>query len=171
MAQRRWSSRYSVAASTLALVAALGGTAYAANTVFSADIVDGEVKSVDIGDSEVGTVDIANGAVGTVDIADGQVGTADAAPGSLGRSPRLWAQVRATGTIANGTALSASRPATGRYNVTFGGNVATCAISATPVTTGARSASAQRSGSTVVVRMFNANGVATNTPFDIVVVC
>ena len=30
-----------------------GGTAYAANTVFSADIVNGEVKTADIGTDEV----------------------------------------------------------------------------------------------------------------------
>ncbi len=33
----------------LALFVALGGTAYAVNTVRSTDIVDGEVKSVDVG--------------------------------------------------------------------------------------------------------------------------
>ena len=40
---------YANLVSTVALVAALGtGTAYAANTVFSTDIVNGEVKAVDI---------------------------------------------------------------------------------------------------------------------------
>jgi hypothetical protein len=41
----------------LSLVLA-GGTAYAANTVFSADITDGEVKSVDIGDRQVQAIDV-----------------------------------------------------------------------------------------------------------------
>ena len=40
-----------------------GGTAYAANTVFSSDIVNGEVKSVDIGNSEVNAADLASGSV------------------------------------------------------------------------------------------------------------
>jgi hypothetical protein len=40
--------------SVLALTVALGtGTAYAANTVFSTDIVDGEVKAADIGANQV----------------------------------------------------------------------------------------------------------------------
>ena len=39
----------------LALFVALGGTAYAVNTVGSADIIDGEVKSVDIGNNEIGS--------------------------------------------------------------------------------------------------------------------
>ncbi len=42
--------------SFLAFTIALGtGTAYAADTVFSADIVDGEVKSADLGGNSVGS--------------------------------------------------------------------------------------------------------------------
>ena len=55
---------------------AMSGTASAldgSNTVFSDDIVNGEVKTADIGNSEVGTGDIANGGVGTLDIADDAV--------------------------------------------------------------------------------------------------
>ncbi len=45
---------YANVMSTLAVVLALGtGTAYAANTVFSTDIVDGEVKTADLGDNSV----------------------------------------------------------------------------------------------------------------------
>jgi hypothetical protein len=40
-----------------------GGTAYAANTVFSADIVDGEVKSVDIANNAVRSTKIGTGQV------------------------------------------------------------------------------------------------------------
>ncbi len=40
---------YANIVATLALVVAVaGGTAYAANTVFSSDIVDGEVKTADV---------------------------------------------------------------------------------------------------------------------------
>ena len=43
----------------LALLIALGtGTAYAANTVFSSDIVDGEVRSADLQDNGVSGVDV-----------------------------------------------------------------------------------------------------------------
>ncbi len=43
----------------LALLIALGtGTAYAANTVFSSDIVDGEVRSADLQDNGVAGVDV-----------------------------------------------------------------------------------------------------------------
>jgi hypothetical protein len=66
--------------SFLALVIALGtGGAYAANTVFSTDIVDGEVK----------TADLANNSVRTGKILNGQVTSADLAP------PEGWQAVRA----------------------------------------------------------------------------
>ena len=45
-----------------------GGTAYAANTVFSADIVDGEVKSVDLADNGVTGTDIAEATLNVRDI-------------------------------------------------------------------------------------------------------
>ena len=48
-----------------------GGTAYAADTVFSTDIVDGEVKSVDIGNNQVQSADVRNGALNDEDVAQG----------------------------------------------------------------------------------------------------
>jgi endosialidase-like protein len=62
--------------SALALFVALGGSAYAANTVFSTDIVDGEVKSVDIGTGEVKSLDVANGVLTSDDLAPNSVGSA-----------------------------------------------------------------------------------------------
>ncbi len=63
----------------LALTIALGtGGAYAADTVFSADIVDGEVKSVDIGNNQVRSNKIGAGQV-TTDIATGSRTTGDIA--------------------------------------------------------------------------------------------
>jgi hypothetical protein len=52
---------YSNVISTLCLVLILGGgAAYAANTVFSSDIVNGEVKTADIGNNQVRSVDVRN---------------------------------------------------------------------------------------------------------------
>jgi hypothetical protein len=62
---------YANVAATLALViAVVGGTAYAANTVFSTDIVNGEVKSVDIGTGQVQSVDVKNEGLSGSDIAE-----------------------------------------------------------------------------------------------------
>jgi len=52
----------------LALFVALGGTAYAVNTVGSTDIIDGEVKSVDIGNNEIGSADVKDGSINTFDV-------------------------------------------------------------------------------------------------------
>ena len=82
--------------SFLALTIALGtGGAYAANTVFSTDIVDGEVKSADIGANQVGTGKIKSGNVTITDIGadavdgskvlDGAIATADLADGARRR--------------------------------------------------------------------------------------
>ena len=55
---------YANVVATLALVIAVGGgAAYAANTVFSADIVDGEVKTPDIASSAITEPKLANGSV------------------------------------------------------------------------------------------------------------
>ena len=63
---------------TLAFFGVLaGGTAYAANTVFSGDIVDGQVKTPDLAAAGVTAAKIANNAVNSVRIEDGQVGIAD----------------------------------------------------------------------------------------------
>lgn len=61
----------------VALFVAMTGTAYAANTVGSSDIINGEVKSPDIGSGEVLSVDIGDDAINNVDIADNTVGTTD----------------------------------------------------------------------------------------------
>lgn len=68
---RRFRSRltYANLMSTIAVVVAVGtGSAYAANTVFSSDIVDGEVKSVDIGNNEIGSADVKDNTINTFDV-------------------------------------------------------------------------------------------------------
>jgi len=76
---------YANVVATLALVIAVaGGTAYAANTVFSSDIVNGEVKSVDIGTGQVREPDIGAGQVDTSDLATNSVGSAEIVDGAVG---------------------------------------------------------------------------------------
>ena len=65
-----------------------GGTAYAANTVFSSDIVDGQVKTADIGDNQVRSADVRNdnltaGGLGSVDIANDSLSGLDIAESTL----------------------------------------------------------------------------------------
>jgi hypothetical protein len=95
---RRLRSRltYANVVGTMALFVAVGtGGAYAANTVFSSDIVDGEVKSVDIGNNEIASGDIKDNTVNTFDVhsfigddvIDGTLTGADVDEATLGTVP------------------------------------------------------------------------------------
>jgi hypothetical protein len=62
------------------LLVLTGGTAYAldgSNTVFTDDIVDGQVKVADIGQAAVATDELANGQVKAADIGDNSVQTSE----------------------------------------------------------------------------------------------
>ena len=77
---KRFRSRLTFAnvCSFLALLIALGtGSAYAANTVFSTDIVDGEVKTADIHNNAVTTNKLRDDAVDGTKIFDSTVSAAD----------------------------------------------------------------------------------------------
>ena len=66
-----------------------GGTAVAltgSNTVFSDDIVNGEVKAADIGSNAVGSSKIVDGGVQGVDILDGTVDSPDILDGAVGNN-------------------------------------------------------------------------------------
>ena len=68
---------YANVMSTLAVVLVIGGgTAYAANTIGSADIIDNSILSADLKSSEVKTGDIANGHVTNLDLGSGAVTSA-----------------------------------------------------------------------------------------------
>src|SRR3954447_203869 len=78
---------FSNVCSFLALVIALGaGTAYAANTVRSSDIVDGQVTNADIGANAVSTGKINDGAVTSNDIRTDSVRSAEIAAAAVGAS-------------------------------------------------------------------------------------
>jgi hypothetical protein len=93
---------YANVMATLAVVLVVaGGTAYAANTVFSTDIVNGEVKSVDIGTNQVRSVDIQNegpngGGLTSADLAEDSVGAHQFQYGVLQSHARTWVGSTAT---------------------------------------------------------------------------
>ena len=69
---------YANVMSTLAALFALsGGVAYAANTIASSDIIDGEVKTADLAANAVSSPKIADGQVTEADIGQGAVNTAE----------------------------------------------------------------------------------------------
>ena len=73
---------YANVTSTIALFLALGGvSAYAANTINSTDIVDGQVNSADVKDQSLTTFDVS--AFLGADVVDGSLTGADIGDGSL----------------------------------------------------------------------------------------
>jgi hypothetical protein len=70
---------YANVTSTVALVLALsGGVAYAANTIYSADIVDGQVKRVDIGAGAVNSGKVGDNSLTGIDILESTLAGVDA---------------------------------------------------------------------------------------------
>jgi hypothetical protein len=96
---------YSNVVATLALVIAVGGgAAYAANTISSEDIINGEVKTADVGNNQIRSADvrddtlsqggltapdIATDAIGTDELAAEAVTPAELAVGATFTSARL----------------------------------------------------------------------------------
>ena len=165
MGRGTWGSRYAIAASSLALAIALGGTAYAVNTVRSADIVDGTIRTQDIGDGQVLTSDIRNNTVST----------ADASVASLGRSPRAFARFEADGTLDFGVLGfqdDAIHAGTGVYVVQTGRDVTNCVTLVNARGNGGYNiASDQASTSAINVYVNNAAGTAIDVAFDVLLVC
>ena len=86
LAKFRPRSVYDVMAALSLFLVIAGGSAYAANTVFSTDIVDGQVKSPDLAGAAVTNSKLGNNSVGTGKVADNSLAAADLAPGSVGAS-------------------------------------------------------------------------------------
>jgi hypothetical protein len=65
--------RYANVTATMALVVALGGSAYAANTIRSSDIKNGQVKQVDLANNAVTSAKVRNGTLMSKDFKRGQI--------------------------------------------------------------------------------------------------
>jgi hypothetical protein len=72
----------------IAIFIALSGSAIAANTVASTDIINGEVKAVDIGTGELTSTDLLNGTVNSQDLAGGAVAGPNILSGAV-TSPKV----------------------------------------------------------------------------------
>lgn len=66
-----------VLAGTAVVLLATTGTAYAANTVGSSDIINGSIQSIDIKNGTIKSEDILNGTIRGVDILDGTLVSGD----------------------------------------------------------------------------------------------
>lgn len=141
---------YANIVSTLALVMATSGVAWAAigsagiknNSLKSIDIKNGTLQSTDYGTNSVNTTDVANGAITSTKLASGTVPNI------------MWARVHSDGTVEDSSgSVSASRFATGQYEVVFPVSVVNCAAVASVGSSDEASASAliDDEGSSVLI--------------------
>lgn len=187
-------SRVAIALSAIALVFAMGGTAFAAATVTSASIVNNTIQSIDLMDNTVtkadirdGTItgaDIKSGTIQATDIGDGQVDSLNILDGTIGTNdfiagavaPRLFAVVAADGGLdANAGATQVFDNGVGNYGVQFAGQtLAACATVVTPYNSGVgqvRIASANSSGDTVTVQIKDESNNPVDVAFNLAVIC
>jgi hypothetical protein len=75
------------AALFIAIILSSGSVAYAANTIYSSDIVDGQVKNQDLADNAVGTKKIQDHSILGRDIKDNSLGRAQIKESTLGQVP------------------------------------------------------------------------------------
>lgn len=95
----------------LALFIAIGGaTAYAADTVFSTDIVDGEVKTADLADSAVTSAKVNDEAIKTDDIGDNAVKSGRIAPNSINGSKVIDGTLSGADILSNSIGLNQIGP-------------------------------------------------------------
>ncbi len=100
-----------------------GGTAYAANTIRSGDIVDNEVTTTDVRDDTLGfggllSQDLAAGSVGTSEVANNSLGNGDFLTGSV--DSRVATNDSLTGTDINESTLNLPPSTTAHFNGIFG---------------------------------------------------
>lgn len=110
MGSKLWKHLRSNVVGYVALFIALTtGTAYAANTVFSADIVDGEVRTADLAGLSVTTAKLATGAAGTAQLKDAAVTTPKLAANSVNSAKIVNDSIKAEDLAGGGTPAAGAR--------------------------------------------------------------
>jgi len=177
--------RYATVASTMALFLALGGTAYAINTVDTFDIVNDTITSVDIRNDAISTVDVHDEVLTGADVDDGSLRTADIADHTLEQAdfglgaavPARWAVVDgATGISGPSNFMSATRTAVGTYRIVHQFPIGACVVVATP---GERNGIAVDPGSTATVNITGTEvvvrtavgGALQDVSFEVAFIC
>jgi hypothetical protein len=158
--------------SSLALLVALsGGVAYAANTIMSTDIVDGQVKRVDLAANSVGSQKVIDETLTGADIKNNTLSNKDVGV--------FYADIAPNANVVRSSAgVTASKGGTGVYVVDFGRVITDCSPVATVgyylpvISSGQVTVSPYTTSTNFLVLGFKADGSgATDLPFHIVVVC
>jgi hypothetical protein len=106
LAKLRPRSVYDVMAALALFLVVAGGSAYAANTVFSADIVDGEVKAPDLAGAAVNNSKLAPNSVAAGKVVDNSLGGSDINESSLNLSSFFAATATTGGCTADSHVLT-----------------------------------------------------------------
>lgn len=157
---------YANTTATLALIIALGGSAYAALRLPA---------------NSVGGAQIRTGAVSSRHIRDRSIRLSDLGASTrraLRDRPEYFAVVAPDGTFVHGNATRGGHTAAGSgiYTVGFAHSISRCAATATPTTSPATPTTpghvtiADQRGE-VQVRTFDASGAPTDLPFALIVTC
>jgi hypothetical protein len=192
----RLRSNYANVTATLALVLALGGTAYAAATITGGDVVDKSLTGADIKNNSLEGVDIdgvrgqdvENSSLKGGDILDQSIRSDDLHPSALPpagpQGPKgedasnMWAVVTEGGGLSRGESVaSTSRSNNGVYVVVFGREVTGCAFVGNigdPAggSPGSGELTVSRSGTHgVLVETRNSGGSSRDESFHLAVLC
>ncbi len=112
--------RYANITATVALVVAIsGGTAYAANTIRSSDIVNGQVKRVDIKKNAINSGKVANGSLKARDFRAGQLPAGPAGPAGATGATGATGAPGATGPRGPSNAFASYNPGVINWSTTF----------------------------------------------------
>ncbi len=172
-----------------ALFVALGGSSCAAVSLRRNSVGSRELRAKAVGGSE-----LRSSAVRSRHLASGSVTTrklsrsarralrgAAGPTGPAGPSPVTFrASVELTGAVVRGSPAGSQKPEVGRYELTFGRDVSQCTPVATlrrveggprPDEPPAGRITAAASGSTIVVRTFDADGRPDDISFNLIVAC
>jgi hypothetical protein len=163
----------------------VGANEIRSRAVGGEEIATDAVGADEVAANAVGSAEVADNAIAGSDVADGALEAADlsAAARSALTGLAFRAAVSPAGTLAGGNAANAARSAAGVYAVGFGRDVSACQVAATLAAT--------RTGTTVdqpaagivtvgvdpaspaglIVRTFDAAGVAADRPFHVLVAC
>lgn len=182
---RRLANRltYANVTATLALVAALGGTSYAAfrlprNSVGATQIRAGAVRSSEVEDHSLGVRDLSHAARSSLRGTTGPPGPVGPSGPQGPAAAEYFAIFAASGDrLAGNSTFGGRAHDIGTYSVGFARSVAGCAASvtlgttdATAVTPGLITVGVNADGS-LAVRTYDAGGKPTDLPFHVIVAC
>jgi hypothetical protein len=175
--RRLWKPSPAIVVSVIALVFALGGSAYGL-VITGRSIKNGTITGADVHNGSLSSRDMRRNSLGGRAIRESRLGPVPVAGVSVGMTHQ--AVVTSAGLLARGRGVaSVARTGEGRYQVILDRDVRGCAYVASvgdvgaagPPSGDATTTSLPSNVSGVVVRTTSSNGAASDKPFHLIVSC